>query len=40
MRDPDEIGKELSSYLSSRPKVPVGINETGSNDLENWIKKL
>ena len=40
MRDPEDIGKELSSYLSSRPKVPVGINETGSNDLEDWINKL
>lgn len=40
MRDPEDIGKELSSYLSSRPKVPVGINETGSNDLEDWLNKL
>ena len=40
MRDPEDIGKELSSYLSSRPKVPAGINETGSNDLEDWLNKL
>ena len=40
MRDPEDIGKELSFYLSSRPKVPIGINKTGSNDLENWLNKL
>lgn len=40
MRDPEEIGKELSSYLTSRPKVPMGINENGSNDLEDWLNKL
>lgn len=40
MRDPFEIGKELSSYLTSRPKVPMGINETGSNDLRKWINIL
>ena len=40
MRSPLEIGKELSFYLSSRPKVPMGINENGSNDLEDWLNKL
>ena len=40
MKDPEDVGKELSYYLSSRPKVPVGINETGSNDLKDWINKL
>lgn len=40
MRDPEEIGKELSYYLSSRPKVPIGINETGLNNLEDWLNKL
>ena len=40
MRSPLEIGKELSFYLSSRPKVPMGINETGFNDLEDWLNKL
>ena len=40
MRDPEDIGKELSFYLSSRPKVPMGINETGLNDLEDWLNKL
>ena len=40
MRSPFEIGKELNSYLTSRPKVPMGINETGSNDLNVWLNKL
>lgn len=40
MRDPEDIGEELSSYLTSRPKVPMGINETGSNDLRKWINTL
>ena len=40
MRDPEEIGKELSYYLSSRPKVPINIYETESNDLKNWLNKL
>ena len=40
MRDPEDIGKELSFYLSSRPKVPMGINETSSNNLEEWLNKL
>ena len=40
MRDPEDIGEELSSYLSSRPKVPIGISETGSNDLKEWLNTL
>ena len=40
MRSPFEIGEELSSYLSSRPKVPMGISETGSNDLKEWLNTL
>ena len=40
MRSPFEIGEELSSYLTSRPKVPMGINETDSNNLEDWLNKL
>lgn len=40
MRDPEDIGKELSFYLSSRPKVPMGINENSSNDLEDWLNKI
>lgn len=40
MRSPFEIGKELNSYLTSRPKVPTGINETGTNNLKDWLNKL
>ncbi len=40
MRSPFEIGKELNSYLTSRPKVPMGINETGTNNLKDWLNKL
>lgn len=40
MRSPFEIGKELNSYLTSRPKVPMGINETGANNLKDWLNKL
>ena len=40
MKDPEDIGKELSSYLSSRPKVPNGINEFGTNNIVEWINKL
>ena len=40
MKDPEDIGKELSSYLSSRPRVPNGIDEFGTNNIGEWINKL
>ena len=40
MKDPEDIGKELSSNLTSRPKVPMGISETGPNDLREWLNKI
>lgn len=40
MRSPFVIGEELSSYLTSRPKVPIGISETGTNDLRYWMNLL
>lgn len=40
MRDPFEIGKELHHYLTSRPKVPMGISETGPNDLRKWLNLI
>ena len=40
MRDPFEIGEELSYYLSSNSDVPVGINKVGTNDLRYWLNKL
>lgn len=39
-RDPEDIGKELSAYLSSRPIVPNGININKSNNLNDWLCKL
>lgn len=40
MRDPEEIGRELSQYLSTPHRVPVGINYVGGNDLRTWINKI
>ncbi len=40
MRDPEEIGKELYYYLTSRPIVPNEINTLEGNDLRKWINKL
>lgn len=40
MKDPEDVGKELSSYLTSRPRVPSGIDETGTNNIVEWINKL
>ena len=40
MRSPFVIGKELNSYLTSRPKVPRGISDTGTNDLREWLNTL
>lgn len=40
MRSPFEIGKELNYYLTSRPKVPKGISDTGANDLREWLNTL
>ena len=40
MKDPEDVGKELSSYLTSRPRVPSGIDEFGTNNIVEWINKL
>ena len=40
LKDPENIGKELSYYLSSRPRVPNGIDEFGTNNIVEWINKL
>jgi hypothetical protein len=40
LRDPFEIGEELSYYLNERPIIPNGINWDKSNDLETWINTL
>jgi hypothetical protein len=39
MRDPEDLGKELSFYLSSRPKVPIGINLEHDNNIIVWLNK-
>lgn len=40
MRSPFVIGEELSYYLTSRPKVPMGISEIGTNNLQEWLNTL
>ena len=40
LKDPEKIGKELSSYLSSRPRVPSGIDELGTNNIVEWLNKI
>jgi hypothetical protein len=39
LRDPEEIGKELSQYLQKNPSVPIGINLIGDNNLVTWLEK-
>lgn len=40
MRDPEDIGKELTYYLKNKPKVPLEINEAKPNNLRYWINRL
>ena len=40
LKDPFDLGKELSNYLLSRPAVPTGINELGSNDITQWLNTI
>ena len=40
IRDPFTIGKELRAYLDNKPAVPNGIDETGTNDIVEWLNKL
>lgn len=40
MRSPFEIGRELTYYLSSRPRVPINIEEYNTNNLRNWLNTL
>lgn len=40
MRSPFEIGRELTYYLSSRPRVPINIEEYNSNNLKIWLNTL
>ena len=40
MRSPFEIGRELTYYLSSRPRVPINIEEYNTNNLRTWLNTL
>lgn len=35
--DPFELGRQLSIYLSSRPRVPEGINIDSDNSITKWL---
>lgn len=37
--DPEDIGKELQTYLTSNLSVPIGINLEGTNSLTEWLSK-
>lgn len=39
-RDPFDLGEELNAYLSSRPKVPTGVDLEKSNSLTKWLNTL
>jgi len=39
LRDPEDIGQELYYYLNNKPRVPVGINLVGDNDITSWLIK-
>lgn len=38
LRDPEEIGKELSYYLETKPLVPKGIKIKGTNSITEWLE--
>ena len=40
LEDPFEIGKELYTYLSSRPEVPIGIEIQESNSITEWLNTM
>ena len=40
VRDPFVIGKELRHYLDNRPRVPIGIDEEGVNDIVSVLNQL
>ena len=39
LRDPEDIGRELSYYLKEKPKVPLGVRQLGENSIEDWFKR-
>ena len=40
MRDPFDVGKELTYYLTSNPIVPNGIDLLGENNLITWLNTI
>lgn len=38
LRDPQKIGEELTYYLKTAPKVPLGISATTPNSIEQWFE--
>lgn len=40
LRDPEVIGKELTYYLSNKPRVPLNINTDSPNNLGEWLNTL
>lgn len=39
LEDPEDIGKELNTYLTSRLSVPIGISLKDPNSLTKWLNK-
>lgn len=37
--DPEDIGKELNTYMTQKPSVPIGINLKEINSLTKWLSK-
>lgn len=40
LRDPFDIGTELTYYLKNRPEVPIEIDGLESNSIVQWINKI
>lgn len=40
VRDPENIGKELKSYLDSPRRVPIGIDEVGINSITKFLNEM
>ena len=38
-RDPERIGEELTYYLQESPAVPMGINLSSTNNIEEWFDR-
>lgn len=38
--DPEDIGRELYSYLNETHNVPINISETGLNSIDHWINTM